>query len=209
MQKSTGRACPGKCHPIPLGGIGSETNRGIRAGRAGARARLPQGLRRYAGILLDRKDPNLARQNPADYIEGFTQSVRGAVMRTTLGLSSATARSITSPRVLRSRLSETCPFSRTATSETPVMVDFWAPWCGYCKKATPIVDQASSTFFGEMRVYKLNIDSQTTTASQFGVGAVPAFIFFNNGRTLEKKTGYMSKESLFAQIRQHLKNANN
>ena len=94
-------------------------------------------------------------------------------------------------------------------SPLPVMVYFWAPWCGYCRKTSPSVDQASSTFFGEMRVYKLNIDRQKTTAAQFGVRAVPAFIFFNNGKTLEKKTGYRSKKSLFAQIRKHLEDAGN
>ena len=96
-----------------------------------------------------------------------------------------------------------------SNSPLPVMVFFWAPWCGYCKKAMPAVDQASSIFFGEMRVYKLNIDRNKTTASQFSVRGIPDFIFFNKGKTIARKSGFRGKQWLFTYIRENLEKANN
>jgi thioredoxin 1 len=64
----------------------------------------------------------------------------------------------------------------------PVLVDFWAPWCGPCRVAGPILDRVSEKAEPKAKVYKLNIDEEPATASQFGISAIPTVIVFRNGK---------------------------
>jgi thioredoxin 1 len=67
-------------------------------------------------------------------------------------------------------------------STVPVLVDFWAPWCGPCKIAGPIIDQVSIKAIGKAKVYKMNVDDNPHTASQYGITGIPTIMVFKNGK---------------------------
>ena len=67
-------------------------------------------------------------------------------------------------------------------SAVPVLVDFWAPWCGPCRIAGPIIDQVSIKAIGKAKVYKVNVDNSPNTASQFGITAIPTVVVFKGGK---------------------------
>ncbi|MFH1183144.1 MAG: thioredoxin [Candidatus Moraniibacteriota bacterium] len=85
-----------------------------------------------------------------------------------------------------------------------VLVDFWASWCGPCQSAAPIVDSVADEMKNKVKVVKLNVDENQSTASKFGVMSIPTFIFFRDGKEVERKVGLQSKEE-FARIVESLK----
>jgi len=81
-------------------------------------------------------------------------------------------------------------------SDKPVMVDFWAPWCGPCKAISPTVEALSKTYDGKMAFAKVNVDENPLTPSKYGVQAIPTLIFFKDGEIVEQITGMVAKEKL-------------
>lgn len=88
-------------------------------------------------------------------------------------------------------------------SPIPVMVDFWATWCGPCKRAAPAVDAAAKEFAGKVKISKLNIDHHKKTASKYGVRGIPTFIIFKDGKRVGTESGFGGQKWLFNFIRTH------
>ncbi len=82
------------------------------------------------------------------------------------------------------------------TSDKPVMVDFWAPWCGPCKAIGPTVEALSKEYGDKMIFAKVNVDDNPLSPSKFGVQAIPTLIFFKDGEVAEQITGMVDKEKL-------------
>jgi thioredoxin 1 len=86
--------------------------------------------------------------------------------------------------------------SEVTDSALPVLVDFWAPWCGPCKMIAPVLEEIASEYEGKVKVVKLNIDENQTTPSNYGVRSIPTLILFKEGKEVEKIIGAQSKENL-------------
>lgn len=85
-------------------------------------------------------------------------------------------------------------------SDRPVVVDFWAPWCGPCKMVSPIVEELSREYGEQVRFAKLNTDDNEMTAAQFGVFSIPTLIIFQDGQEINRHVGFAPKEQLKRQI---------
>jgi thioredoxin 1 len=90
--------------------------------------------------------------------------------------------------------------SEVADSPIPVLVDFWAPWCGPCKMIAPVLEEIAQEYEGKAKIVKINIDDNQNTPAQFGVRSIPTLILFKNGNEVEKIIGAQSKDKLTAMI---------
>lgn len=88
--------------------------------------------------------------------------------------------------------------SEVIQSEMPVLVDFWADWCGPCKAITPILDEISGEYVGKVKIAKLNIDENAATPPKYGIRGIPTLMLFKNGNVEAQKVGAVSKSQLTA-----------
>ena len=78
-------------------------------------------------------------------------------------------------------------------SDKPVMVDFWATWCGPCQMAGPVVDSLADDFKGKIKIGKLDVDANQTTAGKYGVMSIPTVILFKDGKEIARKVGFAGR----------------
>ncbi|MBX3025876.1 thioredoxin [bacterium] len=85
-------------------------------------------------------------------------------------------------------------------SSTPVLIDFWAPWCGPCKAIAPVVEEVAGTYAGRLKVVKMNVDDNPQTPSRYGVRGIPNLILFKRGQVADQIVGAVPKAHLVRAI---------
>jgi len=101
-------------------------------------------------------------------------------------------------------LTETNFENEVVKSPVPVLVDFWAEWCGPCRMISPIIDQLATEYAGKLKVAKVNVDDNQELAMRFSVMSIPTLIVFKNGNPVDQIVGAVSKDHLAGKLKSHL-----
>lgn len=94
--------------------------------------------------------------------------------------------------------------SEVLKASTPVLVDFWATWCGPCRMVAPVVEEIARDYDGKLKVVKLDVDENGGTAAQFGIQSIPTLLLFKDGKAVQRIVGYRPKDRLLKDIQPHL-----
>ena len=95
-------------------------------------------------------------------------------------------------------------FEQETGGSTPVLVDFWAEWCGPCRMIAPVLDQIAAEQGEKLQIKKLNADENPETMRRFGVAGIPTLILFKDGQPVERLVGFMPKPQLMSRLQPHL-----
>jgi len=95
-------------------------------------------------------------------------------------------------------------FATDVESTGTVLVDFWAPWCAPCKMIAPILEEISGEIGDKLKIAKLNVDDNPSSAAKYGIMGIPTLMLFKDGQPVEKIVGFQPKEQLMATISKHL-----
>ena len=95
-------------------------------------------------------------------------------------------------------------FDEEITASVPVLVDFWAPWCGPCRMVSPVVEQMGREYAGRLKVVKLDIDHAPAIASRFGVQGIPLLVVIRDGQEIDRLVGAVPAATLRAMLEQHV-----
>ena len=89
-------------------------------------------------------------------------------------------------------------------SSVPVLVDFWAPWCGPCRMLSPVVEKVASVYTGKANFFKLNTDENPSIAGQYQVSGIPCLILFKDGQPVDRIVGYVPQNTIEAMLSKHV-----
>ena len=94
--------------------------------------------------------------------------------------------------------------AEVVNSSIPVLVDFWATWCGPCRKLGPVVDEIAEAYDGKVKFVKINVEESLETAKKYSFSGLPSLLVFKNGEAVERMAGLMPKSTIISNIEKHL-----
>jgi thioredoxin 1 len=101
-------------------------------------------------------------------------------------------------------ISDTSFEAEVAKADKPVLVDFWAEWCGPCRMIAPVLENLAEEYAGSLKIAKLDVDHNPQVSFKFGVQSIPTMILFKDGKEVERIIGYVPKERLLSRIKPYI-----
>lgn len=95
-------------------------------------------------------------------------------------------------------------FDELINNDVPVVVDFWAPWCGPCKMLGPVIEEVANELEGKAKITKLNVDKNQDIAMEYKVFSIPTVLVFKNGKVIDQFVGFMPKDAIMTKLKKHI-----